>query len=107
MAMRKKLFSTIVIIFGSVFLLVPSVSQAKTGIIIHDHGAPGMFDTTADYLPYDDNAYYGLKLFLRHLIMMKVIPNITIGGPPPTSGTTFDAGTFYFPVDYYKRSFGF
>jgi len=103
MAMKKKLFPKIVIIFlGSVFLLVPSVSQAKTGIIMHDHGAPGMFDTTADYLPYDDNAYYGLKLFLRHLIMMKVIPNITIGGPPPTSGTTFDAGTFYFPVDYYK-----
>ena len=81
--MKRTIFLMTITLLACGVLLSPALSQAKTGVIMHDHGAPGMFDTTAGYLTYDDNAYYGLKLFLRHMIMMKIIPNITILGPPP------------------------
>jgi hypothetical protein len=100
--MKKNIIPIMIALLACVVLFLPATSQAKTGVIMHDHGAPGMYDTTADYLTYDDNAYYGLKLFLRHMIMMKIIPNISILGPPPTSGTSGDAGTSYFPVDSSK-----
>ncbi len=74
--MKKNIVSILVILMACGVLFLPATPQAKTGVIMHDHGAPGMFDTTSGYLTYDDNAYYGLKLFLRHMIMMSIIPNI-------------------------------
>ena len=101
--MKNNIFSILVALLACGILLAGTTSQATTGIIIHDHGAPGKYDSTLDpFLAHDDNAYYGLKLFLRHMIMMNVIPNIAILGPPPTSGTAGDAGTYYFPVDHFK-----
>jgi len=100
--MKRRIFSIMVTLLACGVLLAPVLSHAKTGVIMHDHGAPGMYDTTAGYLTYDDNAFYGLKLFLRHMVMMNVIPNLVIGGPPPTSGTVVDKGTTYFPEDWTK-----
>jgi hypothetical protein len=98
--MKRRIFLMTRTLLACGFLLAPARSQAKTGVIMHDHGAPGMYDTTAGYLTYDGNAFYGLKLFLRHMVMMRIIPNLVIGGPPPTSGTTVDKGTTYFPGDW-------
>jgi hypothetical protein len=101
--MKRIIFSITVTLLACTLLLSPTMSQAKTGVIMHDHGAPGKIDHTADpYIGHDDNFKYGLKLFLRHMIMMHIIPNITIGGPPPTSGGAADIGTTYFPVDHLK-----
>jgi hypothetical protein len=101
--MKRRIFLIMVTILACGVLLAPAMSQAKTGVIMHDHGAPGKIDDTADpYIGHDDNFLYGLKLFLRHMIMLNVIPNITIGGPPPTSGGAADIGTTYFPTDHFK-----